>query len=70
MSTCNRLNLKTLGSQPIMFKYLPGHWSRLGDGEFATVPSFVPYEGEVFWKIPTTTFWLLRHLLGANVHSS
>ena len=25
MSTCNRLNLQTLGSQPIMLKNLPDH---------------------------------------------
>ena len=28
MSTCNRLDLQTLGSQPVMPKNLPGHWSR------------------------------------------
>jgi hypothetical protein len=27
MSTCNRLDLQTLGSQPIMPKNLPEHWS-------------------------------------------
>ena len=27
MSTCNRLNLQTLGSQPIMPNILPDHWS-------------------------------------------
>jgi hypothetical protein len=27
-TTCNRLDLQTLGSQPIMPKTLPGHWSR------------------------------------------
>jgi hypothetical protein len=27
MSTCNRLDLQTLGSQPIMPKNLPDHWS-------------------------------------------
>jgi hypothetical protein len=27
MSTCNRLELPTLGSQPIMPKNLPDHWS-------------------------------------------
>jgi hypothetical protein len=27
MSTCNRLDLQTLGSQPIMPKILPDHWS-------------------------------------------
>ena len=26
MSTCNRLDLGTLGSQPVMPKNLPGHW--------------------------------------------
>ena len=26
MSTCNRLDLQTLGSQPIMPKNLPNHW--------------------------------------------
>ena len=26
MSTCNRLDLQTLGSQPIMPKNLPHHW--------------------------------------------
>ena len=26
MSTCNRLDLQTLGSQPIMPKNLPGHY--------------------------------------------
>ena len=29
MSTCNRLDLQTLGSQPIMHKNFPGHWSWL-----------------------------------------
>jgi hypothetical protein len=28
MSTCNRLDLQTLGSQPVMPKNLPNHWSR------------------------------------------
>ena len=28
MSTCNRLDLQTLGSQPVMPKILPDHWSR------------------------------------------
>ena len=27
MSTCNRLDLQTLGSQPAMAKNLPDHWS-------------------------------------------
>ena len=27
MSTCNRLDLQTLGSQPIISKNLPDHWS-------------------------------------------
>ena len=26
MSTCNRLDLPTLGSQPVMSKNLPAHW--------------------------------------------
>ena len=26
MSTCNRLDLETLGSQPVMPKNLPDHW--------------------------------------------
>ena len=29
MSACNRPDLQTLGSQPIMPKNLPDHWSRL-----------------------------------------
>ena len=33
MSTCNRLDLQTLGSQPIMPKNLPDHWSELGENE-------------------------------------
>jgi hypothetical protein len=28
MSTCNRLDLQTLGSQPILPKNLPDHWCR------------------------------------------
>ena len=28
ISTCNRLDLQTLGSQPIMSKNLPDHWSQ------------------------------------------
>ena len=28
MSTCNQLDLETLGSRPIMLKNLLGHWSR------------------------------------------
>ena len=31
MSTCNRLNLQTLGSQPVMPKNLPDHCSRASD---------------------------------------
>ena len=27
MSTCNRLDLQTLGSRPVMPKNLPDHWS-------------------------------------------
>ena len=27
MSTCNRLDLQTLGSQPLVPKNLPDHWS-------------------------------------------
>ena len=27
MSTCNRLDLQTLGSQPVMSKTIPDHWS-------------------------------------------
>ena len=27
MSTCNRLDLQTLGSQPVMPKNLPNHWN-------------------------------------------
>ena len=27
LSTCNRLDLQTLGSQPVMPKNLPDHWS-------------------------------------------
>ena len=27
MSTCNRLDLQTLGSQPVLLKNLPDHWS-------------------------------------------
>ena len=30
MSTCNRLNLQTLGSQPVMSKNLPDHWIKHG----------------------------------------
>ena len=29
MSTCNRLDLETLGSRPIMLKNSPGHWGKL-----------------------------------------
>ena len=29
MSTCNRLDLQTLGSQPVMPKNLPDHWLEL-----------------------------------------
>jgi hypothetical protein len=28
MSTCNRLDLQTLGSQPVMPKNLPDHWAK------------------------------------------
>ena len=31
MSTCNRLNLQTLGSQPVMPKNLPDHCSKRVD---------------------------------------
>ena len=30
MSTCNRLGLQTLGSQPVMPKNLPYHWTQNG----------------------------------------
>ena len=30
MSTCNRLHLQKLGSQPIMAKNLPDHWCKCG----------------------------------------
>ena len=33
MSTCNRFDLQTLGSQPVMPKYLPDHWSILLEGQ-------------------------------------
>ena len=29
MSACNRLDLQTLGFQPVMPKKIPDHWSRL-----------------------------------------
>jgi hypothetical protein len=32
MSTCNRLDLQTLGSQPTMPKNLPEHWGRPSGG--------------------------------------
>ena len=32
MSTCNRLDLQTLGSQPLVSKNLPDHWWRLSQG--------------------------------------
>ena len=32
MWTCNRLDLQTLGSQPVMLKNLPDHWARPGRG--------------------------------------
>ena len=31
MSTCNRLDLQTLGSQPILSKNLPNHWVKVQD---------------------------------------
>ena len=34
MLTCNRLDLQTLGSQPIMPKNLPGHWWNWCDNTF------------------------------------
>ena len=34
MSTCNRLDLQTLGSQPVMPKNLPDHWSSVQEGRF------------------------------------
>ena len=37
MSTCDRL--KTLGSQPIMPKNLPGHWATLASGDIYLIPS-------------------------------
>jgi hypothetical protein len=42
MSTCNRLDLKTLGSQPIMYKNLPGHWTR-GPGDCDCEPPPPPH---------------------------
>ena len=32
MSTCNRLDLQTLGSQPVIPKNLPDHWSHHSKG--------------------------------------
>ena len=37
MSTCNQLDLQTLGFQPVMPKNLPDHW--VGDDTPCTVPS-------------------------------
>ena len=36
MSTSNRLDSQTLGSQPVMPKNLPDHWSELGPRPAAT----------------------------------
>ena len=36
MSTCNWLELQTLGSQPIMPKNLPNHWAKLGNTRMLT----------------------------------
>ena len=36
MSTCNQLDLPTLGSQPIMFKNLPDRWLGLETKESLT----------------------------------
>ena len=38
MSTCNRLDLQTLGSQPVMSKNLPDHWWRVQNGDFIIEP--------------------------------
>jgi hypothetical protein len=37
MSTCNRLDLQTLGSQPIMPKNLTDHWLQMNRLKFKTV---------------------------------
>ena len=40
MSTCNRLDLQTLGSQPIMPKNLPNHWLRAHNSQQLIPQSF------------------------------
>ena len=34
LTTCNRLNLESLGFGPIMLKHLPGHWGADHTGQF------------------------------------
>ena len=42
MSTCNRLDLQTLGPQPVMPRNLPRHWGG-GGVSFLSSVSFIPH---------------------------
>ena len=43
MSTCNQLDLQTLGSQPIMSKNHPDHWSRASAlGYMRAILEYIP----------------------------
>jgi hypothetical protein len=66
MSTCNRLDLQTLGSQPIMLKNLPDRWCVTmiveGDISCTTIEnlSFMRYctrEKEAIISVNHTTYW-------------
>ena len=52
MSTCNWLDLQTLGSQPVMPKNLPDHYTSLSQ-----VPSTLP-------KMKTYIIKFISHLKG------
>jgi hypothetical protein len=48
MSTCNRLDLQTLGSQPVMPKILPDHWTTLHH-HFGMAFAW-PTQGRLVWR--------------------
>ena len=67
MSTCNRLDLETLGSWPIMPKYILGHWSRWC--QFCHCSKLCALLREIYFgKCVQLHFGFLGIWLGVSVH--
>ena len=64
MSTCNRLDLETLGSQPVMPNDLPAHWS-LRIQEYCCRGSLFRYKIMVFFLYSLCTHVMLTF---AEIH--